>query len=191
MRFLKLIVLVALISPATVWAQGAKVGVISVDIAVSESAAGRAAIAERQAFFDERSAELQAIQDELTQLQTQLQTQERVLSASALADLNRNIQDLTTQLTRGQEDAEADLTAKQDELFMPIFEKAGLMLEAYADEQGYAVIFDISNPQSAIIFYDDVVDVTTEIIRRLDASEAPDPGSPGPGSGPAGGPGVN
>ncbi len=192
MRFLKLILLAALVSPVTVLAQGAKIAVINVDTAVSGSAAGKAAIAERQAFFDERNAALQATQVELTRLQTELQTRERALAPAALADLNRDIQDLTTKLTRDGEDAELALQAKQDELFMPVFEKVGLMLETYARELGVAVIFDVSNPQTGIIYFDEVVDVTTEIIRRLDAAETTEAGPPGlPGTGPGGGPGVN
>ena len=80
MRFLKLILIAALVSPVTVLGQGAKIAVINVDTAVSGSAAGKAAIAERQAFFEERNAELQATQVELTRLQTELQTRERVLA---------------------------------------------------------------------------------------------------------------
>ena len=192
MRFLKLILLAALVSPVTVLAQGAKIAVINVDTAVSGSAAGKAAIAERQAFFDERNAELQATQVELTRLQTELQTRERVLAPAALAVLNRDIQDLTTKLTRDGEDAELALQAKQDELFMPVFEKVGLMLEAYAQDLGFAVIFDVSNPQTGIIYFDDVVDVPTEIIRQMDAAETTEAGPPDPpGTGPGGGPGVN
>ena len=164
MRFLKLILIAALVSPVTVLAQGAKIAVINVDTAVSESAAGKAAIAERQAFFDERNAELQATQVELTRLQTELQTRERVLPPAALAVLNRDIQDLTTKLTRDGEDAELALQAKQDELFMPVFEKVGLMLEAYAQDLGFAVIFDVSNPQTGIIYFDEVVDVTAFLV---------------------------
>ena len=192
MRFLKLILLAALVSPATVLAQGGKIAVINVDTAVSGSAAGKTAIAERQAFFDERNTELQATQTELTRLQTELQTRERALAPAALAALNRDIQDLTTKLTRDGEDAELDLQAKQDELFMPVFEMVSMMLEAYAQELGFAVIFDVSNPQTGIIYFDEVVDVTTEIIRRMDAAETTEAGPSGPpGTGPGGGPGVN
>ena len=146
----------------------------------------------KRKILDERSAQLQATQDELTRLQQDLQTRERALSQAVLAQLNRQIQDLTTQLARDQEDAELDLQAKQDELFMPVFEKVGLMLEAYADEQGFSAIFDVSNPPTGIIYYDEVVDITTEIIRRMDAAESTEAGGPGPGPGTGtGGPGGN
>jgi outer membrane protein len=170
-----------LLMPTSLAAQvGSKVGIIDLGRVVRECAKGVKASEELQIFFDERRVQLEALQNELNDLQQRLQTQERALSPSALAELNRDIQTKTTQLARDQEDAELELQAKQQELMTPVVDAAGAALEVYAREQGYTLILDASNPQSAIIFVEDVADITTEIIRRLDAAEAGEPSEPGP-----------
>ena len=181
MRYLKPIALMLLLLPTSLAAQvGSKVAVVDIGRVVRECARGAKASAELQIFFDERRGQLEALQNELNDLQQRLQTQERVLSQSALAELNRDIQSKTTQLGRDQEDAESELQAKQEELIAPVFDAAGAALDAYAREQGYTLILDASNPQSGIVFVEEVADITTEIIRRLDAAEPSEPSKPGP-----------
>ena len=180
-RYLKLITLMLLLMPTSLAAQvGSKVGVVDIGRVVRECAKGVKASEELQIFFDERRVQLEALQNELNDLQQRLQTQERALSQSALAELNRDIQTKTTQLGRDQEDAEVELQAKQEELIAPVFDAAGVALDAYAREQGYTLILDASNPQSGIVFVEEVADITTEIIRRLDAAEPGEPSEPGP-----------
>ena len=170
-----------LLLPTSFAAQvGSKVGVVNIGRVVRECAKGVKASEELQIFFDERRVQLDALQNELNDLQQRLQTQERALSQSALAVLNRDIQTKTTQLGRDREDAELELQAKQEELIAPVYAEASAVLDAYAREQGYTLILDASNPQSGIVFVEEVADITTEIIRRLDAAEPGEPSEPGP-----------
>jgi outer membrane protein len=180
MRYLKLIALTLLLPTSLAAQVGSKVGVIDIGRVVRDCASGVRASEQIQIFFDERRGLLEALQNELNGLQERLQTQERALSQSALAELNRDIQTKTTQLTRNQEDAELELQAKQQELIAPVVDAAGAALEEYAREQGYTLILDASSPQSGIVFVEEVADITTEIIRRLDAAETGEPSEPGP-----------
>ncbi len=180
MRYLKLIVVASLLMPVSLFAQGdnSKVGVINFEQAVRESVQGKQATDDLQVFFEERSLQLEASQNELADLQQKLRTQERALSETALAELNRDIERKSTDLTREQEDAELDLQAKQDELYRPVFARTGQVLQDYAAEKGYAVILDTSNPSSGIIFVEEVIDITTEIIELMDAPAPAAPGQP-------------
>ena len=92
-----------------------------------------------------------------------------------MRELNREIQDKNTQLGRDQEDAERELQAKQQELIAPVVEVAGAVLDAYGREEGYTLILDGSNPQAGIIFAQELINITTEIIRIMDAAEAGEP----------------
>jgi outer membrane protein len=180
MRYLKLILVASLLVPTSLFAQldSSKVGVINFEQAVRDSAQGKQATDDLQVFFEERRALLETSQNELADMQQKLQTQERALSETALAELNRDIERKMTDLTREQEDAELDLQSKQDELFRPVFERAGQVLQDYAAEQGYAVILDTSNPQSGIIFVEEVIDITAEIIQILDTAVPGVPSQP-------------
>lgn len=176
MKYLKLITLVALVMPISLLGQTtSQIGVVDFARVVRESALGVKASEALQVTFDERRGELEALQADLAVLQERLQTQERVLSQSAIAELNREIQDKTTQLGRDQEDAERELQARQQELIAPVVEVAGAVLDAYGREEGYTIILDGSNPQAGIIFVEELIDITTEIIRIMDAAEAGEP----------------
>ena len=164
------VLLAALLTPGSALAQ--RIAVINFEQAVTESAAGRAAGAQLQTFYDEKAAELRDMQTNLEELQQQLATQERVLAPTALAQLNRNIQNAQTALARATEDAEMQMQGKQDELFLPIFEAAQLIFQEYAQTQDYQLIFNTAAPQSGLIYAANTIDITAEITRRLDAAGA-------------------
>ena len=168
MKYLTLMLLVTMLIPGTLFAQ--KVAVINFDRVVAESSDGRDAGVELEVHYNSLATDLQAMQDSLDEMQGRLATQERVLSAGALAALNRDILNTQTSLTRATEDAQIEMQAKNDELLLPIFEKAQLVFQEYADEQQYTLIFNIGAEGSGLIYAAPSVDITNEIIRRLDAS---------------------
>jgi hypothetical protein len=51
-------------------------------------------------------------------------------------------------------------------------EKAQTAVGTYSTENGFAVVFDSSSQASNIVHFDSVADITTEIIRRMDAMPA-------------------
>ena len=173
-----LVLLGTLLAPGLLRAQG--IAVINFERVVAESADGRAAGVDLQAYYDELSSGLEDQQKRLAELQEQLVTQERVLSPAALAELNRNIQVTQTRLTRDTEDAEMEMQVKQDELFLPIFERAQGVFQEYVQEQDYLLIFNSSAPQSGLIYAADTIDITTEIIRRMDAAASSVESPPAP-----------
>ncbi len=168
MKYLKLVFLVTLMAPASLLAQ--RVAVINFDRVVAESIEGRGAGAELEAHYNTLAAALEAEQASLEEMQGRLATQERVLSPAALTQLNRDIQNTQTRLTRSSEDAQLEMQAKNDELLLPIFEKAQAVFQEYANEQQYTLIFNIAVEQSGLIYAAPSVDITNEIIRRMDAA---------------------
>ena len=189
MKYLKLTLLVTLLTPGSLLAQ--RVAVINFDRVVAESVDGRVAGAELEEYFNELSTELETMQADLAEMENRLATQERVLSATALGNLNRDIQNTQTRLTRASEDAELDMSARNDQLLLPVFEKAQVIFQEYADEQQYTLIFNIAAQQSGLIYAAPSIDITNEIIRRMDAaaetSEAP-PEPPAPPAAPVAAP---
>ncbi len=173
-----------LLSPVTLGAQSAsKIGVINLAQAVETSAEGRQAAEQWTARMTERTAEIQAKQQELVAAQQQVQTPEPGASEAQLLMLNRNIERMTTDLNRLNEDVDLELNALRQELLIPITAKVDQAIAVYAQENGFTLIIDSSNPQSGLLFVEDIADITTEIIRRVDAMSA-EPPPPGPGPGP-------
>jgi Skp family chaperone for outer membrane proteins len=87
-------------------------------------------------------------------------------------DLTRQIDQTNTEMNRMNEDAQKELGDIQQKLFRPIAERTSKVLNAYAQETGYSVVFDVSSQANSIIYVQDVADITTEIIRRVDAEVA-------------------
>ena len=189
----KIIVLVSMLLPAAVLAQApapaqapkempaaasagaGRVAVVDFQKAVIENAEGKKAQEKFMAEVNKRQKEFEGKQKSLSDAQNKLQTQAQVLTDPVKAELNRQIDKLNTELQRMNDDAQKDLGDFQQQLFRPIMEQTQKVLQAYSVENGFAVVFDVSSQANSIIYVQDVADITTEIIRRVDATAAKTP----------------
>ncbi|PYS02767.1 MAG: hypothetical protein DMG16_08005 [Acidobacteria bacterium] len=189
----KIIVLVSMLLPAAVLAQApapaqapketpaaasagaGRVAVVDFQKAVIENAEGKKAQEKFMAEVNKRQKEFEGKQKSLSDAQNKLQTQAQVLTDPVKAELNRQIDKLNTELQRMNDDAQKDLGDFQQQLFRPIMEQTQKVLQAYSVENGFAVVFDVSSQANSIIYVQDVADITTEIIRRVDATVAKAP----------------
>jgi Skp family chaperone for outer membrane proteins len=136
--------------------------------------------------FNKRQKDFEDKQKALTDAQNKLQTQDKALSETAKADLAKQIDRYNTELQRMNDDAQKELQELQQQLFRPIAEKTQDVLKSYSTENGFAVVFDSSSQANSIIYFQDVADITTEIIRRVDstptkpAAAAPAAAAPAP-----------
>src|SRR5579883_2757833 len=177
MKKLSLLTLILLL-PAALFAQApaaaapgaGKVAVIDLQKAITENADGKKAQEKFMAEFNKKQKEFEDKQKAMTEAQTKLQTQDKALSDSAKAELSKTIDKLNTDLQRMNDDAQKDLGDLQQQLFRPIAEKAQDVLKSYSTENGFAVVFDSSSQANSIVYAAEVADITTEIIRRIDAT---------------------
>ena len=187
MRKLSLVVLIGLLLPAAVFAQApaagapaagaspgaGRVAVVDFQRAVTENAEGKKAQEKFMAELNKRQKEFEEKQKSMTDMQTKLQNGDKALSDDAKGNLAKQIEKLQTELQRMNDDVQKDLGDLQQQLFRPIAEKTQDVVKSYSEENGFAVVFDISQGNS-IIYRQDIADITTEIIRRVDAT----PGRP-------------
>jgi outer membrane protein len=157
--------------PATA-AAATKVAVIDMRAAMTGNSEGKKAADQWSAEFTKRQAEFEKLQKEAQELQTRLTTQSAALSEAARADLTRQLDQRNTELSRKNEDAQKELGELQQRLLEPIAAVTNRILNAYATENGFALIFDRASEFNSIVYADDVIDITTEIIRRVDAEMA-------------------
>jgi Skp family chaperone for outer membrane proteins len=146
-----------------------RIAVIEFNRAVVETSEGKKATEVIKGEMTKKETEFTKAQGELETLQKQAQSQGNVLNDAAKSELARKIDLKNTELTRINEDAQKAMSELQEKHFGPIAQLVSKEVNAYATEQGYAVVFDISMQPSNIIHWSDVADITTEIIRRLDA----------------------
>ena len=162
-------------SAAAASAGAGRVAVVDFQKAVVENTEGKKAQERFMAEVNKRQKDFEGKQKSLTDAQNKLQTQAQVLTDTVKGDLNRQIDKLNTELQRMNDDAQKDLGDLQQQLFRPIMEQTQKVLQAYAAENGFAVVFDVSSQANSIIYVQDVADITTEIIRRVDATVAKAP----------------
>jgi outer membrane protein len=157
---------------------------------VTGTAEGKKAAEQFQGEITKRQNSMQAKNKEGQDLQTKLQTQDKVLSESQKADYTKRLEALQTELTRDNEDAQRELGDMQQKLFAPIADRVKQAIDSYAAENGFGLVLDTSSQYNNIMHVSDVADITTEIIRRVDStapktSAAPARSTAAPASRPA------
>jgi outer membrane protein len=197
MRQGTLLVAISLLMPASLLAQAApaapapapaprqapaatagstKVAVIDFQAALAGNSMGKKAQEELGQEVSKRQADMEKTQKSLDDAQNKLRTQDKALSETAKADLGREIDRLNTDLQRKNDDAQKELQDMQQRLLRPIAERLQTVLQAYASEMGYAIVLDAMS----VVYFQDVADITSEIIRRVDADLAAKPAAPAP-----------
>ena len=165
-------------TPAATSAGTGRVAVVDFQKAIFENIEGKKAQEKLMGEVNKRQKEFEEKQKSLSDAQNKLQTQGKVLGAEATADLNRQIEKLNTDLQRMNDDAQKDLGDLQQQLLRPIADRTQKVLQAYSLESGFSVVFDVSSQASSIVYVEPVADITTEVIRRVDADMAKSPTPP-------------
>ena len=75
-------------------------------------------------------------------------------------------------LNRLQEDVQQELGLRQNELTFEITEMIAQIIEVMGEDEGYTLIFNAS--QSGLVYVGPTLDITDEIIRRINAMSTPD-----------------
>jgi len=159
--------------PATLHAQE-KVGVVDMQRAIVQSTEGKKAEVNFTAKLEQYRKDIETKQKHIEDQQNKLKTQDKVLSDTVKADITKDITKSQTELQRTQEDAQKTLDGLRDELMRPIAQVAQVVLNEYAQQRGFTLIIDSSNPQNNSIVYVDEknADLTNDIIRLIDAEMA-------------------
>jgi len=146
-----------------------KIAVIDVQRVVTESDPGKEALQKLKTLQDAKIDQGRGLQQELSALQEQLSKQRFTLSEQRLAELSKEIEDKQIALQRFQDDAERELDeARRRELgglegrIMPVINEIGA-------ERGLTLIFN--KFQSGLVYADDTVDITDDVIRRFNTKQ--------------------
>lgn len=144
------------------------VGIINLRGAIGNTAEGKQASAELQSQFAPRSAEIDTMRKQISDLQQKLQAGQGKLSQDEEARLTAEGQRLTQRLDRRQNDFQEDAQAAQQDVLERIGRKMVDVLDRYARENGYSVVLDVSGQNSPILYASNQIDVTQEIVKLYD-----------------------
>jgi outer membrane protein len=134
----------------------------------AESIEGKAASGRVQAVTQKKSAELQEKTKALQANQQKLQGG-AVLNDAARAQAQKEIDRLTVEIDRFQEDANAEVQEMQQQLQAEFQEKLRPIVDAMIKELAIGLLFSASD--AGAIYMDPSLDITPEVIKRFDAAK--------------------
>lgn len=169
---------IASLSCASLFAQGSKVAIISIQDAISRTQEGQQLIKQLQDRYAPRSKDLQVKQNGIETLRAQLNKGANTMSDEARRELVRKIQRKEREMQRASEDARGEFAQEQQKIFQDVGGKLMMALDTYSKQNGIDVVFDISQQNSPVLYAVNEVNITNEIIKLYDeqnpvASEAP------------------
>ena len=159
--------------------QGAKVAYVVLQRIANESADGRVATTRIQALQQKKAAELTEKNKQLTGLQQKLEKEGAVMSATAAADLQKQVEKLTVEVQRFTQDAQAEVQELQQQLQQEFQQRLEPVLAQVAQDMGLQFVFN--GPDAGLVWADSALDISSEVIKKLDASAgkpAPKPAAP-------------
>jgi len=105
------------------------------------------------------------------------------MSEEAKDRLQKEIDAGNKEMTRKTQDMNDDLEAEQGRLMQDLGGKMMKIVEEYASQNGYAVVLDVSNPQTDVLWAAASTNITPDIVRLYDQAhpnaEAPKPAAAG------------
>ena len=149
--------------------QGAKVAYVVLQRIANESADGRVATTRIQALQQKKAAELTEKQKQLTGLQQKLEKEGSVMSASVAGDMQKQIEKLNLEVQRFTQDAQAEVQELQQELQQEFQLRLEPVIQQVATEMGLQFVFN--GPDAGLVWADSALDISAEIIKKLDAAK--------------------
>ncbi|HEY6391409.1 MAG TPA: OmpH family outer membrane protein [Bryobacteraceae bacterium] len=149
-----------------------KVAVISIQGAIAATKDGQKAIAELDSKAAPKRKELDQKQTDINNLKDQLNKGANTLSEATKTELYKSIQQKTTSLQRDFEDAQADMDQEQQKILQQLGQKILAVIERYARDNGFAMVVDVSSPQTPVMYASPSIDITKEIIDLYDKNSA-------------------
>lgn len=157
--------------PPAPFPQDAKIAFVNIQQIANESTAGKDAAAKLKALNDKKMADLQAKNKQLQDMMAKRDQGGGVLNDTARAQLEKDIENLQRQIQFDQQTAQSDVNDLQNELQADFQKKLVPIIEAIGKEKGLHAVF--STGDAGAIYVHPGLDITQEVIKRLDATAGP------------------
>jgi outer membrane protein len=148
--------------------EGAKIAYIVIQLVAKNSVDGKAATGKLQELEKKKVAEIQAKNKQLEDARTKQQTSSGIMNDSARLALEKEVDKLTREVQFMQQEAQAERQQLQTELQVEFQRKLTPILDGIAKERNLHFLLDIQ--MQGIMWVDTGLDLTQEVIKRLDAA---------------------
>jgi outer membrane protein len=147
-----------------------KIGIVNIQDAIVGTNEGKKDFDALQAKFTPKQTELKTLNDEVENLKKQFQAQSDKLSDEERASRAKTIEAKQKVLQRNYDDAQSEFQQAEQEVVNRIGSKMLTVLEKYANANGYAVILDVSNPQTPVLWANQGTIITKELVDAYNAA---------------------
>jgi len=156
-------------TPPLPFPEGAKIAYVMLPVIAQGSSEGRAASARIEDLQKKKQAELQDKNKQLQAAQQKLNASGTVLNDTARSGLEKDIERMQREIQFAQQNAQAEVQDLTQELQEQFRQKLMPIIQTIGKERGLQVIF--SGNDAGIIWADPGLDLTQEVIKRLDAAK--------------------
>ncbi|HEY4231220.1 MAG TPA: OmpH family outer membrane protein [Thermoanaerobaculia bacterium] len=157
-----------------------RLGVINVERLVQESALGKEAFGRVKKLNDLKKDEADKLSKELRDMEQKLADQGSALADDKREQLQKSYQEKAIAFKRFQDDANRDLETAQKKELGELEKRVFPIINQVGKERGYTLIFN--KFQSGLVFADDSVDITDEVLKVFNTTVAVPSAKPAEGS---------
>jgi Skp family chaperone for outer membrane proteins len=151
--------------------QALRIAAVDLQMAFEQSIEGKNALSQLRQREQTIIGELEKYDKQILSLETKLKTQRLTLTEEAQQKLALDLDTARTQRKRVEEDSAKEFQRLQFSLVSNLRNEVLAVIAGYAKEQQISLVFDLSTG-AGIAFCEPGLDITSEIIRRYDASKA-------------------
>jgi outer membrane protein len=169
--------------PPRPFPEGAKFAFVDIQAIASNSAEGKSATAKLDDLKKKKNADLTAKSASLKSMQDKLTAGGSVMNDQARGQLEKDIEKVQRDLQFAQQDAQTELTDMTNQLQADFQEKLNPVLETIRAEKGLLMIFSIRD--SGVVAAEAGLDLSSEVVKRFDATASKAPSTPAPAAAPA------
>ena len=147
---------------------GSKIAIINMQDAVMRTQEGQKLARELQEKYGPTQQRLETQQQEIVNLRDQLSRGANTMSDEARRRLTREIQTKERSMQRDVEDARQEFNDTQQKASGAMFQKMVAVIDKHAKTNGFSIVFDISAPQSPVLFALNEILITNDVIALYD-----------------------
>ena len=170
MKFFLPVLLTLVVASAAQAQASLKIGYIDSQQILNQDPVALQAQQQFEADLANYRAEVDQIGQNLQELIGQYEQQEAMLSEEAKANRQEEIRLTQTQYQQRISELEQQAGLRQAELVEPVMERINAVIDDIRADGGYSMIFDVA--AQGIISADPTLDLTAEVVRRLQAGAA-------------------
>lgn len=152
-----------------------KVGIINIQQAIVQTKDGQKAIQQIETKFGPRRSDFDKRQQDLQAKENQYRQGANTMAEDARTALMREIDLMRKQLQRDMDDAQTELEQEQGRILQDLGGRMMTVIDKYAKDNGYALILDVSNPQTPVLYASNTIEITRDIVDLYDKGAAPQP----------------